>query len=289
MFKEKNINLNTTGKELENLKNELKSVDQEINRQLEKYRAIEETREDLGYSKAIYKCEDIEAKQLIIITNKVEELENKYDEILEVIKEIRSKDYSKRCIESHNNFINNKYMIRFNDETIYVDNIDGYINSTDREIIIMEYIDYNNTIDKTVNMPKLKTIYKYDDSGGHRYKVNNIINQSNNTNYEEIYTNVDSNISYTSINLLDNNNNEYGYIFDDYICIHKKYSSPTYFTLSKNKDIDKYHINEKAISYNVNNLDTDKLECIYRILTKLKNNKSYKYNIQEIKNMLNIA
>ncbi len=64
---------------IELIKKELKNIDNRIEFLMDKADDIKIIRESKGYSKAILKCNDIEAKQLIKVYDEMDKLELKED------------------------------------------------------------------------------------------------------------------------------------------------------------------------------------------------------------------
>ena len=126
---------------------------------------IKAIRESKGYSRAIMKCNDIEAKQLIKVYDDMDKLELKEDQLYLELKQLRSEAYSKECIEAHNNFKEYRYRVDIivgnERQTIYTNDIAEYKLIRDKNVTILEYIDYNNKIAHNCNMPFLKAIYSY--------------------------------------------------------------------------------------------------------------------------------
>ena len=273
------------------IKKELKNINNRIESLMDKADDIKAIRELKGYSRAIMKCDDIEAKQLIKVYDDMDKLELKEDRLYLELKQLRSEEYSKECIAAHNNFKEYKYRVNIkeggNNKIIYTNNIEEYKNIKDKNITILEYIDYNNMISHKCNMPVLRTIYNYNID--YKYAVENIINQLNYSNYKTIYKNNDGSISFYEYGL-DKNNNDIYFRFNDYISIHNDYGSNNYISISKDKNSNIYYIHKSGnINYKVTSLDKELQEMIYKQFKRLENNKNYKYNIQELKDILNIA
>lgn len=273
------------------IKKELKNINNRIESLMDKADDIKAIRELKGYSKAIMKCDDIEAKQLIKVYDDMDKLELKEDQLHLELKQLRSEEYSKECVTAHNNFKEYKYRVDIkeggNNKIIYTNNIEEYKNIKDKNITILEYIDYNNMISHKCNMPVLRTIYTYNID--YKYTVETIINQLNYSNYKTIYKNNDGLISFYEYGL-DKNNNDIYFRFNNYISIHNDYGSNNYISISKDKNSNIYHIHKSGnINYKVTSLDKELQEMIYKQFKRLENNKNYKYNIQELKDILNIA
>ena len=273
------------------IKKELKNINNRIESLMDKADDIKAIRELKGYSRAIMKCNDIEAKQLIKVYDDMDKLELKEDQLHLELKQLRSEEYSKECIAAHNNFKEYKYRVNIkeggNNKIIYTNNIEEYKTIKDKNITILEYIDYNNMISHKCNMPVLRTIYNYNID--YKYAVENIINQLNYSNYKTIYKNNDGSISFYEYGL-DKNNNDIYFRFNDYISIHNDYGSNNYISISKDKNSNIYYIHKSGnINYKVTSLDKELQEMIYKQFKRLENNKNYKYNIQELKDILNIA
>ena len=273
------------------IKKELKNINNRIESLMDKVDDIKTIRELKGYSRAIMKCNDIEAKQLIKVYDYIDKLELKEDQLYSELKQLRSEEYSKKCIAAHNDFKEHKYRVNIkegsNNKIIYTNNIEEYKNIKDKNITILEYIDYNNMISHKCNMPVLRIIYTYNID--YKYMVENIINQLNYSNYKTIYKNNDGLISFYEYGL-DKNNNDIYFRFNDYISIHNDYGSKKYISISKDKNSNIYYIHKSGnINYKVTSLDKELQEMIYEQFKRLENNKNYKYNIQELKDILNIA
>ena len=276
---------------IEVIKKELKNINNRIESLMDKADDIKAIRESKGYSRAILKCNDIEAKQLIKVYDEMDKLELKEDQLYLELKQLRSEEYSKEYIVAHNNFKEYKYRVDIieatNKKTIYTNDIAEYKLIRDKNVTILEYIDYNNTIAHNCNMPFLKAIYSYNID--YKYTVESIINQYNYPNYKTIYKSSDGSTSFYEYGL-DKNNNDIYIRFNDYISIHNDYGSSNYISISKDKNSNIYHIHRRGnINYKVTSLDKELQEMLYKQLKRLESNKSYKYNIQELKDILNIA
>ena len=276
---------------IEVIKKELKDINNRIESLMDKADDIKAIRESKGYSRAILKCSDIEAKQLIKVYDEMDKLELKEDQLHLELKQLRSEEYSKECVKAHNNFKEYKYRVNIkeggNNKIIYTNNIEEYKTIKDKNITILEYIDYNNMISHKCNMPVLRTIYTYNID--YKYTVETIINQLNYSNYKTIYKSNDGSTSFYEYGL-DKNNNDIYFRFNDYISIHNDYGSSNYISISKDKNSNIYHIHRRGnINYKVTSLDKELQEMLYKQLKRLESNKSYKYNIQELKDILNIA
>ena len=273
------------------IKKELKNINNRIEFLMDKADNIKAIRELKGYSRAIMKCNDIEAKQLIKVYDDMDKLELKEDQLHLELKQLRNEEYSKECIVAHNNFKEYKYRVNIkegnNNKIIYTNNIEEYKTIKDKNITILEYIDYNNMISHKCNMPVLRTIYTYNIN--YKYTVETIINQLNYSNYKTIYKNNDGSISFYEYGL-DKNNNDIYFRFNNYISIHNDYGSKNYISISKDKNSNIYYLHKSGnINYKVTSLDKELQEMIYKQFKRLENNKNYKYNIQELKDILNIA
>ena len=273
------------------IKKELKNINNRIEFLMDKADNIKAIRELKGYSRAIMKCNDIEAKQLIKVYDDMDKLELKEDQLHLELKQLRNEEYSKECIVAHNNFKEYKYRVNIkegnNNKIIYTNNIEEYKTIKDKSITILEYIDYNNMISHKCNMPVLRTIYTYNIN--YKYTVETIINQLNYSNYKTIYKNNDGSISFYEYGL-DKNNNDIYFRFNNYISIHNDYGSKNYISISKDKNSNIYYLHKSGnINYKVTSLDKELQEMIYKQFKRLENNKNYKYNIQELKDILNIA
>lgn len=273
------------------IKKELKNINNKIESLMDKVDDIKAIRELKGYSKAIMKCDDIEAKQLIKVYDEMGNLELKEDRLYLELKQLRNEEYSKECITAHNNFKEYKYRVNIkegdNNKIIYTNNIEEYKNIKDKDITILEYIDYNNIISHNCNMPILKAIYSYNID--YKYIVKSIINQCNYFNYKTIYKNIDGSTSFFEYGL-DKNNNDIYFRCNNYISIHNDYGSKKYISISKDKNSNIYYIHKSGnINYKVTSLDKELQEMIYNQFKRLENNKNYKYNIQELKDILNIV
>ena len=273
------------------IKKELKNINNRIEFLMDKADNIKAIRELKGYSRAIMKCNDIEAKQLIKVYDDMDKLELKEDQLYLELKQLRNEEYSKECIVAHNNFKEYKYRVNIkegnNNKIIYTNNIEEYKTIKDKNITILEYIDYNNMISHKCNMPVLRTIYTYNIN--YKYTVETIINQLNYFNYKTIYKNNDGSISFYEYGL-DKNNNDIYFRFNNYISIHNDYGSKNYISISKDKNSNIYYLHKSGnINYKVTSLDKELQEMIYKQFKRLENNKNYKYNIQELKDILNIA
>ena len=273
------------------IKKELKNINNRIESLMDKADDIKAIRELKGYSRAIMKCNDIEAKQLIKVYDEMDNLKLKEDRLYLELKQLRNEEYSKECIAEHNNFKEYKYRVIIkegdNNKIIYTNNIEEYKNIKDKNITILEYIDYNNMISHNCNMPILKTIYSYNID--YKYIVESIINQCNYSNYKTIYKNIDGSTSFYEYGL-DKNNNDIYFRCNNYISIHNDYGSKNYISISKDKNSNIYYIHKSGnISYKVTSLDKELQEMVYKQFKRLENNKNYKYNIQELKDILNIV
>lgn len=273
------------------IKKELKNINNRIESLMDKADDIKAIRELKGYSRAIMKCNDIEAKQLIKVYDDMDKLELKEDRLHLELKQLRNEEYSKECVKAHNNFKEYKYRVNIkeggNNKIIYTNNIEEYKNIKDKNVTILEYIDYNNKIAHNCNMPILKAIYSYNID--YKYIVESIINQCNYSNYKTIYKNIDGSTSFYEYGL-DKNNNDIYFRFNNYISIHNDYGSKNYISISKDKNSNIYYIHKSGnINYKVTSLDKELQEMIYKQFKRLENNKNYKYNIQELKDILNIA
>lgn len=270
---------------------ELKNINNRIESLMDKVDDIKAIRELKRYNRAILKCNDIEAKQLIKVYNEMDKLELKEDQLHLELKQLRNEEYSKECIMAHNNFKEYKYRVNIkegdNNKIIYTNNIEEYKNIKDKNITILEYIDYNNMISHNCNMPILKAIYSYNID--YKYIVESIINQCNYSNYKTIYKNIDGSTSFYEYGL-DKNNNDIYFRYNNYIYIHNDYGSKNYICISKDKNSNIYYIHKSGnINYKVTSLDKELQEMIYKQFKRLENNKNYKYNIQELKDILNIV
>ena len=273
------------------IKKELKNINNKIESLMDKADDIKAIRELKGYSRAIMKCNDIEAKQLIKVYDEMDKLELKEDRLYLELKQLRNEEYSKDCIVAHNNFKEYKYRVNIkegdNNKIIYTNNIEEYKNIKDKNITILEYIDYNNMLSHNCNMPILKAIYSYNID--YKYIVESIINQCNYSNYKTIYKNIDGSISFYEYGL-DKNNNDIYFRCNNYISIHNDYGSKNYISIFKDKNSNIYYIHKSGnINYKVTSLDKELQEMIYKQFKRLENNKNYKYNIQELKDILNIV
>ena len=273
------------------IKKELKNINNRIEFLMDKADNIKAIRELKGYSRAIMKCNDIEAKQLIKVYDDMDKLELKEDQLHLELKQLRNEEYCKECIVAHNNFKEYKYRVNIkegnNNKIIYTNNIEEYKIIKDKNITILEYIDYNNMISHKCNMPVLRTIYTYNIN--YKYTVETIINQLNYSQYKTIYKNNDGSISFYEYGL-DKNNNDIYFRFNNYISIHNDYGSKNYISISKDKNSNIYYLHKSGnINYKVTSLDKELQEMIYKQFKRLENNKNYKYNIQELKDILNIA
>lgn len=276
---------------IEVIKKEFKNINNRIETLMDKAEDIKAIRELKGYSRAIMKCNDIEAKQLIKVYDEMDKLELKEDQLYLELKQLRNEEYSKECIVAHSNFKEYKYRVNIkegdNNKIIYTNNIEDYKNIKDKNITILEYIDYNNIISHNCNMPILKAIYSYNID--YKYIVESIINQYNYSNYKTIYKNIDGSMFFYEYGL-DKNNNDIYFRCNNYISIHNDYSSKNYISISKDKNSNIYYIHKSGNkNYKVTSLDKELQEMIYKQFKRLENNKNYKYNIQELKDILNIA
>ena len=273
------------------IKKELKNINNRIESLMDKADDIKAIRELKGYSRAIMKCNDIEAKQLIKVYDEMDNLKLKEDRLYLELKQLRNEEYSKECIAEHNNFKEYKYRVIIkegdNNKIKYTNNIEEYKNIKDKNITILEYFDYYYMISYNCNMPILKAIYSYNID--YKYIVESIINQCNYSNYKTIYKNIDGSTSFYEYGL-DKNNNDIYFRCNNYISIHNDYGSKNYISISKDKNSNIYYIHKSGnISYKVTSLDKELQEMVYKQFKRLENNKNYKYNIQELKDILNIV
>lgn len=275
---------------IELIKKELKNIDNRIEFLMDKADDIKIIRESKGYSKAILKCNDIEAKQLIKVYDEMDKLELKEDKLYLELKQLLHEEYTKKCIEAHNKFKGFKYKVNIgkgdNKRVIYTNKIDEYKHIKDKNVTILKYINYNNTIDKTVNMPFLKDVYYYDVN--YKDTVESIINEDNYKNYKTTYIH-NGKISFYEYGF-DGNNKDIYFKNNDYLSIHNDYGSTNYISIRKYKNSDIYYVHRRGnINYKTTSLDKEILDMLYKQLERLENNKNYNYNIQELKNILNIA
>ena len=167
------------------IKKELKNINNRIESLMDKADDIKAIRELKGYSRAIMKCNDIEAKQLIKVYDDMDKLELKEDQLHLELKQLRNEEYSKECIAAHNDFKEYKYRVNIkeggNNKIIYTNNIEEYKNIKDKNITILEYIDYNNMLSHKCNMPVLRIIYTYNID--YKYIVD-FLNSKADTNYK---------------------------------------------------------------------------------------------------------
>lgn len=274
---------------IEAIKKELKDIHNKINFLIDKANDISEIRESKGCSKAIFKCNDIEAKQLIKVYDEMDKLELKEDKLHLELKQLLHEEYTKKCVEAHNKFKGFKYKVNIgkgvNKSVIYTNEIDEYKLIKDKNVTILKYINYNNTIDKTVNMPFLKDVYYYDVN--YKYTVKSIINEDNYANYKTTYLH-NSKMSFYEYGL-DKDNNDIYFRSNDYLSIHNNYGSTNYISISKHKNSDVYYVHRRGnINYETTSLDKEILDMLYKQLERLENNKNYNYDIQELKDILNI-
>ncbi len=213
-------------------------------------------------------------------------IQEMYNKLLPFISpELLHEEYTKKCIEAHNKFKGFKYKVNIgkgdNKRVIYTNKIDEYKHIKDKNVTILKYINYNNTIDKTVNMPFLKDVY-YKDT------VESIINEDNYKNYKTTYIH-NGKISFYEYGF-DGNNKDIYFKNNDYLSIHNDYGSTNYISIRKYKNSDIYYVHRRGnINYKTTSLDKEILDMLYKQLERLENNKNYNYNIQELKNILNIA
>ena len=266
---------------------DIKELDNKIDQLCIEYEEIQATRKLKGFSLAIYNCNDKEALKLIEIDNRIRELEKLQNEMLKEYKEQFYKQYSIKCIEAHKPFKDNRYKVIINNsKIIYTNDIQVYKEDRENNILINEYIDYNNTINKEVNMPILKTIYNYDKDTNILYTA--IPHQLNYSNYKEVTTNLNTNKSNIIERGFDNNNNEIYWLYNDYLSIHNNFNSSNYISIAASKNKKGYYIREGLKGYSLSVLATDMRKIISKLLTKLKNNKNYNYNIENLKDILSI-
>ncbi len=275
---------------IELIKKELKNIDNRIEFLMDKADDIKIIRESKGYSKAILKCNDIEAKQLIKVYDEMDKLELKEDKLYLELKQLLHEEYTQKCIEAHNKFKEFKYKVNIgrgdNKRVIYTNKIDEYKLIKDINVTILKYINYNNTIDKTVNMPFLKDVYYYDIN--YKDTVESIINEDNYKNYKTTYIH-NGKISFYEYGF-DGNNKDIYFRNNNYLSIHNDYGSTNYISIKKYKNSDIYYVHRRRnINYKTTSLDKEILDILYKQLERLENNKNYNYNIQELKNILNIA
>ncbi|HCL4447274.1 TPA: hypothetical protein N2D16_002879 [Clostridium botulinum] len=304
---------------IEQLKNNINSIDIELNTLDDTYDLIQNNRIKNGLSRAIYKCTDKESIQLRDIDKKMTELENLQDKLIKELKEIRFTLHKEECKKAHLKFKDYKYLVRYsyyeNDKCklikeIYTNNCKQYItvdmqylNSIySNSIVILEYTNYNNILDKTVNMPYLETIYNF----GHIKTIllqpsNNIIytcipHQKGYKPYLEKWTDLKGNILQLIENGYTNCNKEISTRIinlwrQEFITIHKYFNSNKFLSTTKSNSCKNIIIDCNSSVYykkyaSKKDIEIDIHELIQNTILKLSKNKDYKYNIEYIKNVM---
>jgi hypothetical protein len=281
----------------------LKNIDTEIDSLEDQYDSIQNNRKSKGYSLAIYKCNDIEAIQLIEINNKIDMLESKQDTLRKEYNDVFYKQYAIESLALHENFKENKYEIILDNDynnKIYTNDKDLYINKAKQansSIEVREYIKYNNHIKHECNKPYLRTVYSYNSTHDIYYHAD--IHQLNYGDYKQIWTNSKGNILQLKETGYTNNNEEiYSHginVFgQEWITLHKPFGSAIYEEITRYKTINdnkysKYYHDINTLKHFVlNQLTKDIQDIIYNLLDKLRANKSYKYDIDYIRDFIMI-
>ncbi|MBD5589137.1 hypothetical protein [Clostridium botulinum] len=304
---------------IEQLKKNINSIDVELDMLYDRFNLISKNRAKNGLSRAIYNCIDKEAIQLQFTDKKMKELEDLQDKLIEKLREIKFLLHKEECKKAHKNFTNNKYLIRYlkyhndkcnivketytNDYKQYITTDMQYLNSLNaNSIVILEYTNYNNIIDKTVNMPNLESIY----SLGHVKTIllkpsDNIIytcipHQKGYKPYLEKWTDLKGNILQLIENGYTNTNKEvYTRIINlwgvESITIHNNFDSNKFLSITKYNNCKDTTIDCNSSVYykkyaTKNEIDIDVQELIQNTILKLFKNKDYKYNIDCIKNIM---
>lgn len=253
--------------------------------------ALTKKRESMNLSKAIYNCTDPDAVELIAINKKMDDLEKLEDAKRIELQKAKNKIYAVENIVSHNNFKHNKYDVFYEGKHIYTNDYNQYTAmalDNNKSIIVSEYIDYNNTIDKTINAPRLTNIFEnhYVKSYGN-YTMVSIADQDSKGNVYHHYGTDMSKLGAAHVVAVNNNGNIIYSRVGSIINFHKK--------------IDKVRV--KIVSYDLgatwtistafggNILKNERTSVIKKevesILKKLEKNQVFKYEVKFLEEVFN--
>ncbi|MBN3375734.1 hypothetical protein CF087_17865 [Clostridium botulinum] len=303
---------------IEQLKNDISFIDIELNKLDDKYNLIQNNRVKKELSKAIYKCVDKESIQLRDIDKRITELEQKQDNLIKEKRELQFKIHKEECKKEHEKFKDNKYLVRYllykndkckivkeiytNDYKKYITKDMNYLNSLNANCInVLEYTNYNNITDKSINMPRLENVYQFGYVKMTLLKPSdNIIytcipHQKGYKPYLEKWEDLQGNILQLMEKGYTNSNKEiYTRMINlwgiESITMHKNFSSDRFLSITKYNNYKDVTIDcNSSIYYKKYATKKDIEEHIQELtqntILKLSKNKDYKYNIEYIKNI----
>lgn len=283
---------------INNLKQEMKNIEVKIDFLCDKYKEIQNTRIRDGLSLAIYKCNDVRAKSLIEINSLIETEYSKIDSLKNKINEIEIKTLKESCIAAHKK-IKGRFLVRIpNCEDIYVDSkqeLKEYIlkcRESKTNLSILEYIDYNNSLNKEVNMPYLYGIFSLDFNKDLETKL--VPHQKNYAPYfNETKRISNGKVLDRRIRGYNSSNDEifYNYMFNNRnkMCFHEPYSTNDCMMISKEDNGVFLVENGKETNYDtilVKVLNTKQSSLINKIINSLNKCKDYNYDIESIVNFI---
>lgn len=290
--------MNNIDLKLKSLKQQIKTIDLEIDKSIEKSDKIQLNRKSKGYSLAVYKCTDAEAIEVVELDSKIKQLEINQDNLRSEHMKLYMEKYKEESLLYHAKFKDNRYEIIYNNDVenkIYTNDKDYYINKSLSEkvdISVFEYINYNKTLNSNVNKPILRTLYNHDISKDNYFNAD--VHQDGYSNYRETYTDSKGNIKQL-IEYGYNNQNEEIYsrminIFgDEFISLHKPFSSGSYVVVSKMRNSNTYYMTRGTLSHSkFTELSTEVRELFNDILYKLSRYKDYKYDVEYIKEFMGV-
>lgn len=264
-----------------------------------KYKKLQEIRKEKGLPLNIYHCFDESALELVKIDKELTKKEEVQENILKEIKKMELENSLKNCSRQHNKFKDNKYLLKIGKEKreVYVntkEEIDKYIKECMKEkrnLNVIEYIDFNKTLNKEVNFPVLKVIFELDFDKN--YKVIQIPHQYNYGEYlKEVYE-LSSNKLLQMIEIgYDSNYEEIyshlkSYNGEERMCFHNSFGSKNFIKIEKYNNIKFVSTTEshyKKVKVDV--LDVKYTNLIKNLINTLEKCKEYTYDIEYIKNFI---
>lgn len=284
---------------IQNLKNDFKSLEEEIFYLSDKYDEIQKIRKKAGLSLAIYKCNDEFAKILIDIDKKINKKELQLKIIESKIRQLELENLKKTCKKEHAKIGDNKFMIRIPGlDDIYLKNetqVEEFVSKckeTQTNISVSEYIDCNNSRNKEVNRPIFIEILNLDFLKDTQQII--VPHQKNYTPYLQEVRRISDNAIISLREYGYNNSNEEIYCRyqtnnSNFILFHNPFSAKDYSFIQKFDNGDFFVRNGVFTNFETIRMKT--LKSKYKLLLDktiayLEKCKNHNYDIESIKKIL---
>lgn len=288
---------------IKKMKEQLNQINKELDELGDKYSEIMNLRKKQGLSLAIYSCTDRLAIKMRELDQQIMKKEEDFFNLRKEIKKLEFEKYSEKCIIEQKPFEDNKYKLIVNNsnEPIYLkskEEVEKYVSkctNNKENIIVYEYIDFNNDIPKEKNLPILIKILELDFEKD--YRLIQVAHQKNYSPYLREISTISTNEIMNKIEIGYDKKNEEIFshsinVFqDERICIHNPFSSKDYITIEKFKKTNKYfvkngeHTNYKMKIFDV--LPKKYQDLVDKTIKYLENCKDYSYDIKYLQDVLN--